>query len=315
MEQIFGMQGIQGMRGISGAQSFQGTNSLESMLMGALGSFTGNSFPAGNVSGGMPSFMNFSPMQAVLGQLFAGMQAKQQAALEAQKENKALTQELQKSQIKDKTGKVTQEGNGGNVHYTTPGGHKVDIQKEGDYPSVVITDNNGKQTRVWGDPHVTEPDGAQWTWKGKEATLTLEDGTKITMGAESPNGAIKKVDIYTNGKLTTDMASGQKASRIIQHVSVNAENPGNFIVEDKSIKDAGDKSLGIAEAFQKDGYAYVYDAELQHWKVVYNEASVGERVQVQSKEEAEKAYQLDNDEARNDFAAAWSEYTTEGANA
>lgn len=43
-----------------------------------------------------------------------------------------------------------------------------------------IKDATGKETQIWGDPHVVEGDGGKWDFKA-QMTFELEDGTKITV--------------------------------------------------------------------------------------------------------------------------------------
>jgi hypothetical protein len=62
-----------------------------------------------------------------------------------------------------------------------------------------IKDDQGNQTRIWGDPHVDEDGagGTDWDFK-HDATFILKDGTKITVGTElSPNGKVSYSDSLT----------------------------------------------------------------------------------------------------------------------
>ncbi|OUS27684.1 hypothetical protein A9Q99_14705 [Gammaproteobacteria bacterium 45_16_T64] len=62
-----------------------------------------------------------------------------------------------------------------------------------------IKDDQGNQTRIWGDPHVDEDgaNGTDWDFK-HDATFVLKDGTKITVGTElSPNGRVSYSDTLT----------------------------------------------------------------------------------------------------------------------
>jgi hypothetical protein len=64
----------------------------------------------------------------------------------------------------------------GNV-ITTPGGFKIEATGKFEWK---ITGPDGKETRVWGDPHVAEGDGGKWDFK-KNSTFVLGDGTRINV--------------------------------------------------------------------------------------------------------------------------------------
>lgn len=60
---------------------------------------------------------------------------------------------------------------------TTPGGYKIEALSQHEWK---ITGPDGKETRVWGDPHVAEGDGGKWDFK-KNSTFVLGDGTKVNV--------------------------------------------------------------------------------------------------------------------------------------
>ena len=60
---------------------------------------------------------------------------------------------------------------------TTPGGYKIEPMSQFEWK---ITGPDGKETRVWGDPHVAEGDGGKWDFK-RNSTFVLGDGTKINV--------------------------------------------------------------------------------------------------------------------------------------
>ncbi|KFA89034.1 hypothetical protein Q664_37385 [Archangium violaceum Cb vi76] len=69
---------------------------------------------------------------------------------------------------------------------TTPGGYKIEATKQHEW---IITGPDGKNTRVWGDPHVAEGDGGKWDFK-RDSTFVLGDGTRINCStAPYGNGA------------------------------------------------------------------------------------------------------------------------------
>ncbi|HEV2801902.1 MAG TPA: DUF1521 domain-containing protein [Pyrinomonadaceae bacterium] len=60
---------------------------------------------------------------------------------------------------------------------TTPGGYKIEMLSQYEWK---ITGPDGKETRVWGDPHVDEGDGGTWDFK-RNSTFVLGDGTRINV--------------------------------------------------------------------------------------------------------------------------------------
>lgn len=60
---------------------------------------------------------------------------------------------------------------------TTPGGYKIEALSQFEWK---ITGPDGKETRVWGDPHVAEGDGGKWDFK-RNSTFVLGDGTRINV--------------------------------------------------------------------------------------------------------------------------------------
>jgi hypothetical protein len=64
----------------------------------------------------------------------------------------------------------------GNV-ITTAGGYKIEATGQFEWK---ITGPDGKETKVWGDPHVAEGDGGKWDFK-KNSTFVLGDGTRINV--------------------------------------------------------------------------------------------------------------------------------------
>jgi hypothetical protein len=60
---------------------------------------------------------------------------------------------------------------------TTPGGYKIEATGQFEWK---VTGPDGKNTRVWGDPHVAEGDGGTWDFK-RDSTFVLGDGTRINV--------------------------------------------------------------------------------------------------------------------------------------
>ena len=90
-------------------------------------------------------------------------------------------------------GQLCQEDKGKPISYTTSGGWKVDINKD----KVTITDPTGKhKVEHSGDPHEYANGQHLKDWEGKQRTIQLPDGTKITMGAQGPQGVVENTSIY-----------------------------------------------------------------------------------------------------------------------
>ncbi|MFL5346214.1 MAG: DUF1521 domain-containing protein [Hyalangium sp.] len=60
---------------------------------------------------------------------------------------------------------------------TTPGGYKIQATDKFNWK---ITGPDGKETNIWGDPHVKESDGGEWQFKDN-STFVLGDGTRINV--------------------------------------------------------------------------------------------------------------------------------------
>lgn len=90
-------------------------------------------------------------------------------------------------------GQLQQEKEGKPITYTTAGGYTVHVDKH----TITITDPNGKnEVKHWGDPHEKLNGKHIKDWEGKQRTLILGDGTKITMSADGPKGVTLNTSIY-----------------------------------------------------------------------------------------------------------------------
>ncbi len=92
---------------------------------------------------------------------------------------------------------------------TTPGGYKIEQLGQFEWK---ITGPDGKNTRVWGDPHVDEGDGGKWDFK-KNTCFVLGDGTHINCTTKP----------YGNGMTVTgqlDIVAGD------QHIAVTDIDKG-----------------------------------------------------------------------------------------
>lgn len=90
-------------------------------------------------------------------------------------------------------GQLKQDGKGKPISYTTSGGYQVSVDKH----TITIKDPSGKNTvQHWGDPHEKLNGKHIKDWQGKDRTVVLGDGTKITMGADGPKGVTLNTSIY-----------------------------------------------------------------------------------------------------------------------
>jgi len=110
-------------------------------------------------------------------------------------------------------GKLEAAGNS----VTTPGGYKV--RMEGD--TAFITAPNGKEIKVWGDPHIESSNGSggkqNIDFRKGTTSFMLPDGSRITMNAYgadgklAANGLLGKVDVYNGNKHVT-LSNGREGT-------------------------------------------------------------------------------------------------------
>jgi hypothetical protein len=91
-------------------------------------------------------------------------------------------------------GQLCQQGGQGKpIEYKTSGGYTIKVDKH----HITITDPQGKnKVEHWGDPHENLNGKHIKDWEGKQRTVILEDGTKITMTAQGPHGVTENMSIY-----------------------------------------------------------------------------------------------------------------------
>lgn len=106
-------------------------------------------------------------------------------------------------------GCLEQEGKGKPINYTTSGGWKVQVNGD----KVIITDPTGKQkVEHSGDPHEYVNGKHVKDWEGKQRSILLPDGTKITMSADAPDGLVKKTSIYDGDQNVQIQNEGNKVT-------------------------------------------------------------------------------------------------------
>jgi len=111
---------------------------------------------------------------------------------------------------------------------TTPGGYK--IEQVGQY-EWKITGQDGKWTRVWGDPHVQESDrsGESTAWDFKrDSTFLLPDGTRINVSTKPYNNMTVTSQLEViNGNdrvLVTDIDKGKGKVGPVTHDASQASS-------------------------------------------------------------------------------------------
>ncbi|MEW6281984.1 MAG: DUF1521 domain-containing protein, partial [Candidatus Eremiobacterota bacterium] len=90
--------------------------------------------------------------------------------------------------------------------------------------------------RVWGDPHIDHPNGSKSDFDRKNALFTLQDGTKVLMGADNPKGVVQKVRVFMPGTPVNFQGYDPKQTSVMQ------DQNGHF------------KSIGSADQFMNGGF-------------------------------------------------------------
>lgn len=96
---------------------------------------------------------------------------------------------------------LTQSGAGQEIDYTDTGGYKVEMNGS----TVTVMNPDGSQyVKEWGDPH-QDQNGTTTNWDSPQKTLTLPDGTQITMNAQAANTEIQSTSIKDqNNSISVD---------------------------------------------------------------------------------------------------------------
>lgn len=121
--------------------------------------------------------------------------------------------QFQQMQCGGRNGQLKQDGKGKPISYTTRGGYQVTVNKH----DISIKDPNGNEVKHHGDPHENLNGKHIKDWKGKQRSVVLADGTKITMSADGPQGVTQHTSIY-DGRQNVQIANGKNQ---IEHHSMN----------------------------------------------------------------------------------------------
>ena len=129
---------------------------------------------------------------------------------------------------------------------TTPGGYK--IEQIGQY-EWKITGQDGKWTRVWGDPHVQESDrqsdATAWDFK-RDSTFLLPDGTRINVSTKP----------YNNMTVTSQLEVINGNDRVVVSDIDKGKGKVGDVTHDgfQHIKDRADKDVFVMGKETDDWY-------------------------------------------------------------
>lgn len=98
-------------------------------------------------------------------------------------------------------------------------------------------DGKPRDWRVWGDPHIDHPNGSKSDFDKKNAMFPLSDGSQIIMGADSPNGTVKSVQVVLPGGQPNWQGLDPSQTSVMQD-----DGSGHF------------KSVGTADRFMNGGF-------------------------------------------------------------
>jgi len=90
------------------------------------------------------------------------------------------------------------------------------------------TDDKASEWKVWGDPHIKNPDGSQQDFKTKNANFKCKDGTQILMCADKPDGVVNKVRIALPGDQMNMQGVDAKQTSVYDQNNGKFENKGTM---------------------------------------------------------------------------------------
>jgi hypothetical protein len=149
---------------------------------------------------------------------------------------------IEKPVIQDNGGGLKVDGN----KVTTAGGYSIEPMSQYEWK---ITGPDGKETRVWGDPHVAEGDGGTWDFNAN-STFVLGDGTKINVTTVPFNG--NDAGATVTGKL--EIISGN------DRVEINDIDKGKGTIGTVT-------QDGYAHANSFQGQVFVQGKETDDWSI------------------------------------------------
>ncbi|MCE1245701.1 MAG: DUF1521 domain-containing protein [Firmicutes bacterium] len=155
MSSLYGNNSLSSLYGNSGLSGLYGNSGLSGLY--------GNSGLSGMYSNGLSSMFDTGYMSGAKGQIPMGS-----------------------------SGQLSQESEGKPITYKTTGGYTINVDKT----TITITDPNGQNTvETWGDPHQKLNGENVGDWTGKDRTIVLGDGTKVSMHASGAQGTVENMEI------------------------------------------------------------------------------------------------------------------------
>jgi hypothetical protein len=169
-------------------------------------------------------------------------------------------------------GQLQQEAAGKPISYTTSGGYKVSVNKD----TINVVDPTGKNTvTTWGDPHQKLNGQDVGDWTGKDRSLVLGDGTKISMHAQGARGVVESMSIYDkntaiqiNNKdnTITNVNNNGYAARSLERSEADGQTAyfGNTMGGKSIFKDIynQDSSFAVTKLDKLFGYSKGFNQEM-----------------------------------------------------
>ncbi|GEM_PF-1285418 len=101
------------------------------------------------------------------------------------------------------------------------------------------TDDKASEWKVWGDPHIKNPDGSSQDFKTKNACFNCKDGTQILMCADKPDGLVNKVRIALPGGQMDMKGIDEKQTSVYDQNNGKFENKGTMDQYQEKFPNAG----------------------------------------------------------------------------
>lgn len=148
------------------------------------------------------------------------------------------------------TGQLQQEADGKPITYTTSGGYTVNI----DGSTINITDPNGQNTvKTWGDPHESVNGTHVSDWTEKQRTIVLDDGTKLTMEAQSAKGVVEAMNIFDgNQSISIDNTANKVTNQTYNPWETRSLDQQQYDGSVAYLKTGQNGSLSFANVYTQD---------------------------------------------------------------
>lgn len=148
------------------------------------------------------------------------------------------------------SGQLSQEAEGKPISYTTSGGYKVSV----DGSTINVTDPNGKNTvKTWGDPHESVNGQHVSDWQGKQRTIVLDDGTKLTMEAQAANGVVQSMNIFDgNQSVSIDNTANKVTGHTYNPYETRALDQQQYDGSVAYLRNSSNGSMSFANMYTQD---------------------------------------------------------------